>query len=106
MGLQLQVVKKQTCTKLPAFCFLSPVYPMSSAKGLTRLHHLHHHHPSIQLQHQFRTTTRTLGRPTWGVTASTRILTATRLRRLSSKISASLTKRGLVIPKTRRSASP
>merc|ERR1712096_256734 len=106
MGLQLKVGIKQTCIKLPAFCFLSHVFPMSSAKGLTLLHHLPHHHPSIRLLHQFRTTSRTLDRPTWEATALTRILTATRLRRLSSRISASLTKRGLAIPKTRRSASP
>merc|ERR1712119_123693 len=94
MGLQLQVVNKPTCTKLPAFYFLSPVFPMSSAKGglPTHLHHLHPHphHPSIQLLHQFRTTTRTLGRPTWEAMALT----------------ASLTKRRPAIPKTRRSASP
>merc|ERR1712202_57170 len=101
MGLQLQVVSKPTCSKLPAFYFLSP------AKGglPTHLHHLHPHHPSIQLLHQFRTTTRTLGRPTWEAMASTRTLTATRWRRLSSRTSASLTKRGLVIPRTMRSAS-
>merc|ERR1712202_125075 len=108
MGLQLQVVNKPTCTKLPAFYFLSLVFPMSSAKdGLpTHLHHLHHHHPSIQLLHLFRTTTRTLGRPTLEAMVSTRTLTATRWRRLSSRTSASLTKRRLATPKTRRSASP
>merc|ERR1712183_131087 len=46
-----------------------------------RLHHLLHHHPSIQHLHQFRSITRTLGRPTLGVTASTRIPTAIRWRR-------------------------
>merc|ERR1712096_129019 len=67
-GLQLQVVSKPTCTKPPAFYFLSPVFQMSSAKGglPTHLHQPLHHHPSIQLLHLFRTTTRTLGRPTWG----------------------------------------
>merc|ERR1712096_26962 len=107
-GLQLQVVSKPTCTKPPAFCFLFPVFPMSSAKGglPTHLHQPLHHHPSIQLLHLFRTTTRTLGRPTWGDTASTRTLTVTRWRKLSSRISVSLTKSGLAIPKTRRSASP
>merc|ERR1712119_157200 len=108
MGLQLQVVSKPTCSKLSAFYFLSPVFPMSSAKGglPTHLHHLLHHHPSIQLLHQFRTTTRILGRPTWEAMASTRTLTVTRWRRLSLRTSASLTKRRLAIPKTRRSANP
>merc|ERR1712202_11713 len=99
MGLQLQVVNKQACFKPPAFCYLSPV------KGLTRLHLLHHH-PSIQLLHQSRTITLTLDKPTSGGTVSTRTPTATRWRRSSSRTSASLTKRGLAIPRTRRSASP
>merc|ERR1712183_662099 len=103
MGLQLQVVSKPTCTELPSLCFLFLVFLMSSAKclaDLTRLH-LHPHHPSIQLLHLFRTTTRTLGRPTWADTALTRTLTATRWRRLSSRISASHTRADLLYPKRR-----
>merc|ERR1712096_549040 len=58
MGLQLQVVSKPICTKPSAFCYLSPAFLMSSVKGRqasTHLHHLLHHHLSIQHLHQFRT---------------------------------------------------
>merc|ERR1712183_715746 len=65
-------------------------------------HHLHL--PSIQLLHQSRTTTPTLGRLMLGVTASTKIPTAIRWRRSSSRTSVSLTRRKLAGHKTRRSA--
>merc|ERR1719508_69551 len=77
----MTAVLNPSSTKPSAFCYLSPAFLMSSVKGRqasTHLHHLLHHHLSIQHLHQFRTTTQTLGRPTWGVTASTRTLTAIR----------------------------
>merc|ERR1712096_269001 len=66
MGTAALFVCKPTRTKPPASCSLSPVFLMSSARDLTRLPRLHHHLPSIQLLHQFRTTIQILGRPTWG----------------------------------------
>merc|ERR1712202_63980 len=83
------------------------VFLMSSARQrdlpiLLEDHHLHL--LSIQLLHQSRTTTPTLGRLMLGATARTKTPTATRWRRSSSRTSVSLTRRKLAGHKTRRSA--
>merc|ERR1712096_275052 len=67
--------------------------------GLLEDHHLHL--LSIQLLHQSRTTTPTLGRLMLGATARTKTPTATRWRRSSSRTSVSLTRRKLAGHKTR-----
>merc|ERR1712096_391391 len=89
-GLQLRVVYKQTCIKHPAFFFSPLVFLMFSARQrdlpiLLEDHHLHL--LSIQLLHQSKTTTLTLGRLMLGATASTKTPTATRWRRSSSRTS-------------------
>merc|ERR1712119_60524 len=107
MGLQRRVVYKSTCIKHPAFFFLPLVYLMFSARQRDLLILLEDHHlhlPSIQLLHQSRTTTLTLGRLMLGATASTKTPIATRWRRSSSRTSVSLTRRKLAGHKTRRSA--
>merc|ERR1719427_108214 len=70
--------------------------------GVNKDHHLHL--LSIQLLHQSKTTTLTLGRLMLGATASTKTPTATRWRRSSSRTSVSLIRRKLAGHKTRRSA--
>merc|ERR1712183_1033446 len=107
MGLQLRVVYKQTCIKHPAFFFLPLVFLTFSARQrdlpiLLEDHHLYL--PSIQLLHQSRTTTPTLGSLMLGATASTKTPTATRWRKSSSRTSVSPTRRKLAGHKTRRSA--
>merc|ERR1712202_61904 len=107
MGLQLRVVYKSTCIKHPAFFFWPLVLLMFSARQrdlpiLLEDHHLHL--LSIQLLHQSKTTTLTLGRLMLGATASTKTPTATRWRRSSSRTSVSLIRRKLAGHKTRRSA--
>merc|ERR1712096_425828 len=98
---------KPTCIKHPAFFFLPLVFLMFSARQrdlpiLLEDHHLHL--LSIQLLHQSKTTTLTLGRLMLGATASTKTPIATRWRRSSSRTSVSLTRRKLAGHKTRRSA--
>merc|ERR1712096_73459 len=106
-GLQLRVVYKQTCIKHPAFFFLPLVFLMFCARQRDLPILLEDHHlnlPSIQLLHQSRTTTPTLGRLMLGATVSTKTPTATRWRKSSSRTSVSLTRRKLAGHKTRRSA--
>merc|ERR1712183_750645 len=96
-----------TCIKHPYFFFLPLVFPMFSARQrdlpiLLEDHHLHL--LSIQLLHQSKTTTQTLGRLMLGGTASTKTPIATRWRRSSSRTSVSLTRRKLAGHKTRRCA--
>merc|ERR1712183_56284 len=107
MGLQRRVLNKLTCIKHPAFFFLPLVFLMYSARQrdlpiLLEDHHLHL--LSIQLLHQSKTTTLTLGRLMLGATASTKTPIATRWRRSSSRTRVSPTRRKLAGLKTRRSA--
>merc|ERR1739838_1118900 len=107
MGLQLLVVNKTKCIRHPAFFFMPLVFLTFSARQrdlpiLLEDHHLHL--PSIQLLHQSRTTTPTLGRLMLGATASTKTPIATRWRRSSSRTSVSLTRKKLAGLKMRRSA--
>merc|ERR1712202_26437 len=88
MGLQRRVMGKPTCIKHLAFFFWPLVFLMFSARQrdlpiLLEDHHLHL--LSIQLLHQSKTTTLTLGRLMLGATASTKTPIATRLRRSSSR---------------------
>merc|ERR1712002_461576 len=93
MGTELQVTQSSRCSILSTlraclWCLLC------------------HHLLSIQLLLLLRVTILTLDRPVWEVTVLTRTPTATWLRRLSLRTSASPTQRGHAIPRTRRRVTP
>merc|ERR1712096_497956 len=85
---------------------LPPVCLMLTVKDLLTLLHLLHPLLLCTQHHlQFRIIIQTLARPMLGATALTRIPTATRWRRSSSRTSASHTLRRLAGHKTRRLAN-
>merc|ERR1712202_17254 len=53
MGTTAPSCKIANMYQASSLLLLVSCFPVSSAKGLTRLHHLPHHHPSIRLLHQF-----------------------------------------------------